>query len=299
MWCFMRAWRRVRRGILYAAVGMIVVVSLAPVAWLFISSMSPDVELNSSTPHWIPQHPTTIRYRALFSEGASDGLKALGPSMEHVAGDFRAAFRNSLVVVLSSTVASLALGVLAAYGLVRFSFPGRDALWFLSMGTRALPPISLVIPLYLLLRQLDLLDTYYALILTYSAYLLPIVIWIMGNFFRTVPKELEEAAVVDGCTPFGALWRVVIPLAGPGMAAAGIVCMLLAWDEFLFALIFTETLASKTLPVALSEFSTDFGGLDFGLIATGGTLMCLPPILIALLFQRYLVSGLTGGAVKG
>lgn len=292
---------RLGRAGLYGAVAFIVLIILAPVAWLFISSISNEVELLSSPPHWIPDEPTLIRYRALILGDASGrlGLQALGPSLARVASEFKVAFRNSLVVSGISTAASLVLGSLAAYAFVRFTFPGRDVLWFLSMGTRTLPPISLVIPLYLLLRRLHLLDTYYALILTYGAFLLPLVIWIMGNYFRSVPRELEEAAQVDGCSPLGALFRVIVPLAAPGLAATGIVCFLLAWDEFLFALIFTETLTSKTLPKAISEFSTELGGLDYGLVSTAGVVTSLPPILIAFLCQRYLVRGLTGGAVKG
>ncbi len=293
--------RRFRPGriALYAAVGFIVAASMSPVVWLFISSISPDVELASAPPHWVPEHPTGLRYRALLLGSGHLGLQALGPSLARVARDFKDAFRNSLIVDVVSTAVSLSLGSLAAYGLVRMTFPGRTVLWFLAMGTRALPPISLVIPLYLVFRTLAILNTHYALILAYSAMLMPLVIWIMGNYLRSIPRELEEAAFIDGCSLPAALWRVVAPLAAPGLAATAIVCFLLAWDEFLFALTFTETMASKTLPVAISEFSTDFGGLDFGLVATGGVLTSIPPILIALVFQRYLVWGLTGGAVKG
>ncbi len=290
---------RLGRIALYAAVGFIVATSMGPVAWLFISSTSPDVELASASPHWVPEHPTWIRYRALLLGSGHLGLQALGPSLARVARDFRDAFRNSLIVNVVSTAVSLIFGSLAAYGLVRLTFPGRTLLWFLAMGTRALPPISLVIPLYLVFRTLALLNTYYALILAYSAMLMPLVIWIMGNYVRSIPQDLEEAAFIDGCSLPAVLWRIVVPLAAPGLAATAIVCFLLAWDEFLFALTFTETMASKTLPVAISEFSTDFGGLDFGLVATGGILTSIPPILIALVFQRYLVWGLTGGAVKG
>jgi multiple sugar transport system permease protein len=162
-----------------------------------------------------------------------------------------------------------------------------------------IPPISIVIPLYIFIGAMGLMNTKLALILTYTSYMLPLVIWIMAAFFQSVPWDIEEAALIDGCTPLSALVRVIIPLATPGLVAAAIVAFLFAWNEFFFALIFTNTASSKTITKVISEFSSDMGaGLDYGLVTTGGILSSLPPVAIALFFQRFLVQGLTGGSVK-
>jgi multiple sugar transport system permease protein len=152
--------------------------------------------------------------------------------------------------------------------------------------------------MYLIMVQLQLLNTRLGLIVVYCTFTTPFVLWIMGNFFRTIPHELEDAARVDGCTRVGALFRVILPLARPGLLATMLFAFLVAWDEFLYALIFTSTTAAKTVPVAIAEFAGRYT-TDFGLQAAGGILAALPPVLIALVFQRYIVSGLGAGAVKG
>jgi multiple sugar transport system permease protein len=156
----------------------------------------------------------------------------------------------------------------------------------------------LVVPLYTIMGDLGLTNTLRGLILVYSALIMPFAVWIMRGYFQTIPSELEEAAMTDGCTRLGAFLRIIVPLSVPGLVATSLFCFLLAWEEFLIALIFTSSPQAKTIPVAIAEF-TGRHAIDFGMMATGGVIAAIPPLLIALVFQRYLISGLSSGAVKG
>lgn len=228
-----------------------------------------------------------------------EGQRGAEASINRAVTNFSGAFRNSLVVATTKTAISLLLGTLAAYGFTRLDFPGKRFLFFGVLGSRMIPPVSVVIPLYLIMRSTGLMDTRTGLIITYMAMMLPLVIWIMAAFFQSLPKEIEEAALIDGCSRLQALVRIMIPISVPGLVASAVVAFLFAWNEFFFALIFTQTMASKTLPKAISEFSSEMGaGLDYGLVTTGGVLTSLPPLIIAFVFQRYLVRGLTGGTTK-
>jgi multiple sugar transport system permease protein len=275
-------------GIHLAAVLMAVVV-LAPFAWLLISSISPPRELLAADPHWWPHHPTLDRYRAIFASGGGGS---------DVAASFRQAMLNSFVVAATTTLISLAVGVLGGYAFARLRFRMRRTTLFAFLAVYMLPPIALVIPLYLGLAALGLLDTKTGLVITYCSIVTPFCLWTMSNYYLSLPLELEEAARVDGCTRLGALVRVILPLSLPGVLTTGMFGFLLAWDEFLFSLIFTSTGNAKTIPVAIAEFTGKYSS-DFGLIAAGGVLATVPPLVLALVFQRYIAGGLTSGAVKG
>jgi multiple sugar transport system permease protein len=215
-----------------------------------------------------------------------------------VAANFRQAMGNSLVVATFTTVISLVVGTLGGYAFARLRFRLRRTSLFAFLMIYMLPPIALVIPLYLALAALGLLDTKTGLVVTYCSIVTPFCLWTMSNYFLSMPPDLEEAARVDGCTRVGALVRVILPLARPGVLTTAMFGFLLAWDEFLYSLIFTSTSNAKTIPVAIAEFTGKFSS-DFGLIAAGGVVASLPPLLLALVFQRYIVGGLTSGAVKG
>ena len=274
---------------IHAAAVVMALIVLAPFAWLVISSVSRPEELLSAHPHWIPSDPTLERYRQIFSSsGASDD----------VAVAFRLAMGNSFVVASWTTVISLVVGTLGGYAFARLRFRFRRTSLFAFLAIYMLPPIALVIPLYLALAALGLLDTKTGLVVTYCSIVTPFCLWTMSNYFLSMPADLEEAARVDGCTRLGALFRVILPLARPGLLTTAMFGFLLAWDEFLYSLIFTSTTNAKTIPVAIAEFTGKYSS-DFGLIAAGGVLASLPPLLFALLFQRYIVGGLTSGAVKG
>ncbi len=260
-----------------------------PVAWLLISSVSTRAELLSTPIHWIPQAPTFKNYIDILSP--SQGVS-------EVARTFRITLGNSLLVAGSVTIIALVLGAVAAYALVRLRMPFRHGLLVGILGTRMIPEISLVIPMYLFATRFGLFNTPLILVITYLSFALPFAIWLMAAFFGTVPVELEDAARIDGCNRFETLWRVILPISSPGLVSTGLFVFLSAWDEFFFALILTSTVSAKTVPVAIAEFTGRYV-VDVGGMMTGGVLAAIPPVLLSLLFQRYIVSGLTAGAVKG
>ena len=280
--------RALTSTLLYAAMVIAVVVVLAPFAWLLISSVAAPVDLIRRPLEWIPSHIGFDRF-AQLTFGSSPGDTAQG---------FRSAIVNSTVIASTVTVVSLIAGTLAAYAFARLRFPGRGWLILAFLATYMLPPIALILPLYQIMNLLHLRDTPLALIIVYSSFVTPFVIWIMRGYIATISSDLDDAARIDGCSRLGVLWRVIVPVAVPGLLSTGLLAFLMAWDEFLYALILTQTNAAKTLPVAINDFIGRFG-VDFGLLATGGVIAALPPVLIAFVFQRYIVAGLTTGGVKG
>ena len=207
---------------------------------------------------------------------------------------------TSAIVAVLSTLLALTLGTLAAYGLARFKLRGkldqRLSLWILS--TRMFPPIVTAVPLFLMMRDLRLLNTIGSLVIVYTALNLPFVVWMMRGFFRELPKELEEAAMVDGDTRLGALRRVILPLVTPGLAATAVFCLIVSWNEFLLALVLTQTDASMTLPVGIAGRVTQYE-IKWGVMSAAGVVAMIPILIFAMSVQRYLVRGLSLGAVKG
>jgi multiple sugar transport system permease protein len=283
-----KARRRIRQGFLYAAMFIALVVILAPFVWLLISSVAAPVDLITKPLQWIPQHISFDRFIEL-TVGGQGNDQAQG---------FRAAMWNSTVIATTVTAVGLVVGTLAAYAFARLRFPGRNWLILAFMATYMLPPIALILPLYQIMGSLGLRDTPLALIIIYSSFVTPFVIWIMRGYIAAISPELDDAARVDGCSRLGALVRVIVPISAPGLISTGLLAFLMAWDEFLYALIMTSSNASKTLPVALNDFIGRYG-LDFGLLATGGVIAAIPPVAIAFIFQRHIVAGLTSGGVKG
>ncbi len=273
--------------LIYVAAIAVAMAVLAPPVWLIISSISSQSELLNVPVHWIPQEPTFERYSQIIYATGTDS-----------AAVFRRSLINSLIVASSVTIVCVVVGSVAAYSFARMRFVGHTNLVYVLLISYMLPPIMLVVPLYAVMGELGLTDTLYALIIVYSALIMPFAVWIMRGFFQTIPRELEEAAMTDGCTRLGAFVRIILPLSLPGLVATSLFCFLLAWEEFLIALIFTSSPQAKTIPVAIAEF-TGRHAIDFGMMATGGVIAAIPPILIALVFQRYLISGLSSGAVKG
>jgi multiple sugar transport system permease protein len=222
------------------------------------------------------------------------------PTLENYAkifghDNFQKYFWNSLWIGLASTIVSLAIGSLAAYSIARFR-TGGQAFSLTVLGTQMLPPVALVIPFYLLAQRLDLLDHGLALATVYLSFNLPFVVWILIGFFQGIPRELEEAALVDGAGRFGAFWQIVLPLSLPGLLAAGVFSFVLSWNEFLFALVLTGRNA-KTLPVALAGLMTSQGN-QIGAICAATIAMMTPIVVLTWVIQRFLVRGLTFGAVK-
>jgi multiple sugar transport system permease protein len=283
-----RTRRLARSAFLYLGMVIALIVVLAPFAWLLISSVASPVDLLAKPLKWIPEHISFDRFVQL----------TVGSEPNDQAQGFRSALVNSTIIASSVTAVAMVVGTLAAYAFARLRFPGRGWLILAFMATYMLPPIALILPLYQIMGALGLRDTPIALIVVYSSFVTPFVIWIMRGYIASISPDLDDAARVDGCSRLGALVRVIVPISGPGLVSTALLAFLMAWDEFLYALILTSTNASKTLPVALNDFIGRYG-LDFGLLATGGVIAALPPVLIAFVFQRYIVAGLTTGGVKG
>jgi multiple sugar transport system permease protein len=260
-----------------------------PILWLFSASLSNQIELYAVPPHWIPQHPTLQNY-----------LDIIFPNLavSSVPRTFAIALMNSFKIASAVTFICLVIGSLAAYALVRIPFKYNRAIQVSILGTRMIPEVSLIIPLFIIASSLQLINKPIVLIISYMSFALPYAIWMMAAFFQTVPIELEEAARLDGCTRLGILLRVVMPVSLPGLTSTAMFVFLVAWDEFFYALIFTSTLAAKTAPVAIAEFVGRYTVNINGMMA-GGILAALPPVILGLIFQRYIVSGMTAGAVKG
>jgi multiple sugar transport system permease protein len=273
--------------LIHVAAWIVAIACLAPIGYMVLASITPQRVLITTPLQWIPSTFDFSRYATIFAGGA-----------DSVGTTFRAAMLNSTVVAIGTVAISMVVGILGAYAFARLRFRFRRAILVLFLATYMLPQIATLIPLYLILNSIGLLDTTAGLTFVDCALVIPFVLWILSNYFMTIPEELEEAARVDGTTRMGALWYVVLPAARPGIFAAIMFAFLLAWDEFMYALIFTSSDASKTLPVAISEFAGRYT-TDFGLVAAGGIIAALPPLIVAIIFQRYVVSGMAAGAVKG
>lgn len=270
---------------IYASALLLAVVILVPVLWLFIMSISPAADLSAKPLRWWPQEVDFSRYRMLLS------------TVENSAGAaFVASLYNSLRIAGMATVAAIALAIPAGWAVSRTPTVG----WSLSMviATYMLPPVALAVPLYMGLAWLGLLNNIFGLALVYLTILAPFTTWLMKSGFDSIPREIESAATIDGASLFQTLRIITLPLAAPVVATSALFALLLAWDEFFYALLFTSDLRAKTLTVAIADLA---GGRvsDYGLIATAGVLAALPPVLIGLVMQRALISGLTSGGVKG
>jgi len=274
-----RTKRILGRIVLYFLVFLIVVVTVAPFLWLVISSVSTKIELLERKIFLIPHNFTLSNYEALVSR------------------DFIPAAVNSIVVTTSVVAISLVLGVIAAYAYSRFRFWGRGPLLNLSLFTQMIPPIALIIPMYIIFKRLDLINQRGTLIVIYLSLVLPYLIWIMKSYIDVTPKDLEEAAMIDGCSKLRSFYHVVLPVIKTGLAATVIFAFIITWNEFFYAFSLTKTLDAKTLPVLIYDFNSKFGA-NYVMSATAGVIASLPPVLVALFFQKYIISGLSAGAIK-
>jgi multiple sugar transport system permease protein len=275
-----------RSGLLLLYLGY----TLLPILWLILSTIQTQANLLTQQAAIVPTEVTFYNYIEIFQPAA------FGEAGGH--STFVLALRNSLLVSIGATGVAVVLGAPAAYAFVRCNIP-RKRIWLLVvLGAQLLPAVSLIIPLFRLLRGAGLLDTLVGLILAYSTFSLPFAVWIMASYFQSIPLELEEAARIDGASRWQAFIRVGLPLAAPGLAVTAIFTLLNAWDEFFYALIFTSTYASKTVPVALAEFIGRHS-VNWGMLVTGGFIASLPPIALSFACYRFVVSGLSAGGLKG
>jgi multiple sugar transport system permease protein len=282
----MTTWKKIIGYILMVIVALWI---LAPIYWLVVSSLSTQSSLLVKPIDWFPNNLTLKNYINIFSTSSSS---------TRAAEMFTTALYNSVFVSFFVTLISLIIGIPAAYSFARLKFKGRKIGMLAMIATRMIPVVSLIIPIYILFNTLNLLDQKITLVFVYLSFTLPFVIYIMSGFFRGIPMELEDSARIDGCSRIGALVRIIIPLSGPGIASVAIFSFLLAWDQFFYALILTNSYASKTVPVAITEF-TGRHAINYTAMTTGGVLAAIPPMIIVIIFQRLIIKGLTSGSVKG
>ena len=277
----MRAGRARRAGLLYAGGLILLVVGAFPLFWMLSTSLKPSAEIFATPPRLVPAHPTLENFARLFSDTS-----------------FLTFFRNSALVSLATVALTLGVSAPGAYGLTRFSFAGREKVAGLILTTYMFAPVMIIIPFYILVKQLGIVNTRLALVLSYTTFCLPFCLWVLRAFFQSIPLELEEAALVDGAHRGKAVWYVVLPLALPGLIAAAIFTFILAWNDFLFALVLITSDELKTLPVGVNDlFNATI--VDWGMIMAAGVMITLPTVLFFAAIQRYLVQGWGAGGVKG
>ena len=265
----------------YTVLVILAVLVLFPFYWMTITSFKNEDQMRSLVSMFWPRPLVTENYEQLLGKT-----------------DFVAWYRNSATVAISSTLLATAVGTIGAYALARLRFFGRGFMASATLITYLVPPSILFIPLYAQMRNLGLANSLAGLIAAYPSFTVPFVTWLLMGYFESIPEELEEAAMIDGATRFGAFWRVVLPLSAPGVLAAGLYAFTQAWNEFLYALVFITDGRLRTLPVGLASFITgDVYG--WGYLMAGAVLTTLPVIAAYIYLQKYMVEGLTAGGVKG
>lgn len=265
----------------YAALALAILWTTFPIYWTIATSFKSGEMLFNWPPTYIPFPPTLDNYVYIFE---------LQPVTRFLL--------NSIIVALVSTPISVTLAALAAFGFSRFHFRGRNMFMFMFLAVRMLPAMIIALPLFIIFRNLGLHDNLLGLIIVYTAFNMPFNIWLLQGFFAEIPQEIEDAALIDGCSYWQLFQKIMVPLIAPGLVASAIFCLLLAWNEFTFALTLTYTIKSQTLPIAIAGMTNDRGTL-FGSMGAIGTVATLPILAFALYVQKYLVQGLTAGALKG
>ncbi|HEY0419521.1 MAG TPA: carbohydrate ABC transporter permease [Acetobacteraceae bacterium] len=268
----------VARGVL---VVLALAVTLFPVYWMLVTSVKPPPEVFRSPPALVPAHPTFEAFATIFRER---------PMLRYVA--------NSLIVSVGATAVSMLLGSLAAYGFTRFHVRGAMVFVIALLFTRMLPETLLIVPYFQLVSALGLIDTYLALILAYTSFSLPFALWMLIGFFRGIPLDIDEAAVVDGATRLQALVRVVLPLAGPGLVAVGFFTFIAAWNSYLWALVLTTRPEMFVISVGVANMVGEYR-VQWNELMAASSIATVPVVLLFACFSRYLVAGATAGAVKG
>jgi multiple sugar transport system permease protein len=298
---------RIGRTVLIAVSSLLLLgYILAPMAWLVSSSFQSEREIVSKPPHWIPREPTLSNFQAIFTSHERTVTYETRRGTDPVSGGFipstaknlLPSLGNSFIVACAVVLLNLLVGIPAAYAMAKIRFRGRQASIYGILATRVIPDIALVVPFFLFIRNLGLLDSLGALIITYLAVTAPFSVFILINYFESLPDELDKAARVDGCSRWQTLTHVYLPLATPSLVAVILFAFLASWNEFLLALMFTQTPQSQTLPIIIASFTSDFT-ISFSFINAAGVLAVVPPVVLAVVFERYIVSGLTAGAVKG
>jgi len=279
----MHPWRRrsaLRRAADGAIMSIVVLFALFPIVWGLSTSLKPTSDILRLPPVILPSPPSLEHYRTLIETGI--GRYVL----------------NSAIVSFFTVALSLMLGTLAGYALARFTFRGKAAVMFVIVAVMSIPLPSLVVPTFTFLALLGLTNSLVGLVLLYTAYQLPITVWILYGYFQTIPTQLENAAMIDGYTRMQALRKVVLPLSGPGLVAAALFVVTFAWNDFVVAVAMNSSDEVRTLPVAIYNY-LGFFGREWGPLTAAAMVSIVPIIVVFVVFQRYFLSGMTGGSVKG
>lgn len=290
-----RTQAKLRAWLGYGLGGLSAFLLVLPLIWVISTSLRPITEVTSTPPMVFPRAITFKAYVDIWDAAGTTLVPLLG-TVQNVP-TFAVYFFNSVVISLCTALISLAFSISAAYAFARFRFPGSTLLLMLVVMSQMLPGSSILIPLFQVIRNLGLLDTRAGMVLIYTGFAIPFCTWLLNGYFRAIPEELEQAALIDGCSRLQFLWRILLPLAAPAVVAVGTFAFLLSWNEFLFAFVFTKSKA-LTIPVGLrSAFLGQYVN-KYDQLFAASVIFSLPPIALFVSLQRYFVQGLTAGAVK-
>ena len=265
----------------YSIISVIIIFAIFPIVWTVITSLKVEEDIVTTNLQYLPSNITFNNYVAIWNRSGYPRLIA-----------------NSTIVSTLTLSICMMIGTLAAYSFSRYRFKGRSQMLLLYLVIRMFPVVLMIVPLWIMMRRLGLLNTHFGLALAYTTFLLPICIWMMKGFFDAIPDSLEDAARMDGCTRISALFRIVLPLARGGLVATAVFIGIAAWNEYLFALMFTNSQQSQTWPVGLALMVGEFQ-LPWGALSAGGVISIIPVLILFALVQQSLIRGLTAGAVKG
>jgi len=268
--------------ILYFFLTITMMFFLFPFYWIVTTSIQPRGQLYAPTPNFIPKNVNIDNY-----------INILGVGKVNVA----VALKNSLIVAVSVTAVCIAFGIFAAYAFARLKFRGSNTIFVALIFAQMLPPVAVLIPFYLIFKQVGLTNTLRGLVIMQTSWLLPIVTWILYSYFKTIPRDLEDSARIDGASKVQALLRIIVPISLPGLVSSGVICFVFSMGEFMGAMAIVNVNRLQTLPLALAQFFTKYS-IEYGKITASSVLTVLFPVTFVLIFQRYIVKGLTAGAVK-
>ena len=278
--------KQTKKILFWLMTAFILLLICLPGIWVFISAFRPNGEILTKPANWIPDEWTIYEFTQMFSINGYVSVPAFDYLM------------NSIIISSVSTVIAITIGMMGGYAFARFNFKGKNSIFLGLMLARAVPGISLSLPLFIIFAKLGIINTSFGVILVYVTMNVPFTIWLTDGFFRQIPKEMSEVARTDGCTRFQAFWNVELPLAGPGIGAAAIFAFLLSWNEYALASVLTRTISSKTLPIGMMDYLNEFTINWAGMCAIA-VVMIVPAVVLTFIVQKHLVSGLTFGGVKG
>jgi multiple sugar transport system permease protein len=284
-----RVGKRGKKVIIYILALILFVWLIAPFGWLIVMSFMIEDDIFAG--YMYPHTPVVQNYGQMLTQK----FEQVGKT---TASKVLPGIRNSVIVCLSVVAINLLVGTLSGYAFARFRYRGLRYSFLALLLTRMVPPIAIIIPFFVMFKNAGMLNSFPALIISYTSFTIPFTAWIMKGYFDTIPTDLDDAGLVDGCSRLQVISKIILPISAPGMVASAIFVFLVSWNEFIFAALLTRNIEAQTITVVLSLFVAQYW-IEYGVLAAAGILAVIPPILLALLFQRYLVQGLVAGAVKG